>query len=404
MEYFDVENSLYHEILKSKSKRQKMRIEILTTQEYTVGEIEPCKDQITGSISINLQQGIRRTCDITLCDKEAKYLPTSNSPFWYDKKFKILIGIQNGEDVFWFTQGVFVVKNVSCNGKALTVSGVDKYGILTDEINSGMCMYKHQVLAKSGVTLGNLIRDTLMLDKGNNQPLDPIEPHIDPALENEIIYEDIIVDEGGCVGDILSTVSTMYGCDIFYDRFGTLNVTRPFTYNMPIWYKYLAPSLRLDKSELHENDMNVTFDFDGYNVVTVTTDNINGKIYSYTAKNENPNSPVNINSVGYRGYKGEEGNGVIYIPLGDTTVTDGYTKCRDYAEFLLTKSTIMNISNSIEISPAPHLDVDNIVSLTNDYFDYDNQSFLVQSIDVPLNGENYNVSLTNIMYLPLDVY
>ena len=404
MEYFEDTSSNYYKALRNKSKRQKIRIEILTTEEHTVGEIEPHRNQITGTISVNMQQGIRRTCDITIADKFSLYIPTSNSPFWYDKKFRILIGIQFNNDTFWFSQGVFVVKDVSCDGRSMTISGVDKYGILTDEINSGMCMYKYQILAKNGATVGSVIRDTLMLDKGNNQPLDPIEPHIDDCLEKMAIYDDIVVDEGGCIGDILSTISTMYNCDIFYDRFGVLNVVRPFTYNRPEWYKYLAPSLRLDKSEICEDDLNVSFNFDGCNIVTVTTDNTNGKIYSYTAKNENPNSPVNINSIGYRGYNGDEGNGVVYIPLGDTNIVDGYTKCKDYAEFLLTKTTAMNTQISLEISPTPHLDVDQIISITNKYFDYDNQGFLVQSIDIPLSGENYSVGLSNIMYLPLDVY
>ena len=210
-----------------------------------------------------------------------------------------------------------------------------------------MCLVEYQASvtnSKKGTKIADLIRDTLMLDLGNNIPLDPVEPLIDPIFYDAELYDDIVVDEGGYLGEIFDKLAEMYGANIYYDVNGRLRMERVFNYNLPSWYRHLSPQSNLGEVDIAETDIDVQYNYDGVNIVTVTTDNTNGEIYSYTAKNENPQSPVCITSVGYKGLDG----GTYYISLGDTTLDSGEEKCRMQAGDMLLQNTWMGTSVSFD--------------------------------------------------------
>lgn len=237
-----------------------------------------------------------------------------------------------------------------------------------------------------------------MLDLGNNIPLDPVEPLIDPIFYDAELYDDIVVDEGGYLGEIFDKLAEMYGANIYYDVNGRLRMERVFNYNLPSWYRHLSPQSNLGEVDIAETDIDVQYNYDGVNIVTVTTDNTNGEIYSYTAKNENPQSPVCITSVGYKGLDG----GTYYISLGDTTLDSGEEKCRMQAEYILLQNTCMGTSVSFNYPNLPHLDVDNTIELTNEYYKFKKQLFLIQSLTIPLSNGEMTIEATNLQWLPFD--
>ena len=264
-----------------------------------------------------------------------------------------------------------------------------------------MCLVEYQASvtnSKKGTKIADLIRDTLMLDLGNNIPLDPVEPLIDPIFYDAELYDDIVVDEGGYLGEIFDKLAEMYGANIYYDVNGRLRMERVFNYNLPSWYRHLSPQSNLGEVDIAETDIDVQYNYDGVNIVTVTTDNTNGEIYSYTAKNENPQSPVCITSVGYKGLDG----GTYYISLGDTTLDSGEEKCRMQAEYILLQNTCMGTSVSFNYPNLPHLDVDNTIELTNEYYKFKKQLFLIQSLTIPLSNGEMTIEATNLQWLPFD--
>ena len=190
----------------------------------------------------------------------------------------------------------------------------------------------------------------------------------------------------------------MYGANIYYDVNGRLRMERVFNYNLPSWYRHLSPQSNLGEVDIAETDIDVQYNYDGVNIVTVTTDNTNGEIYSYTAKNENPQSPVCITSVGYKGLDG----GTYYISLGDTTLDSGEEKCRMQAEYILLQNTCMGTSVSFNYPSLPHLDVDNTIELTNEYYKFKKQLFLIQSLTIPLSNGEMTIEATNLQWLPFD--
>lgn len=401
MDYYNKIDNAYLAELHKPMRKMYVKMEILSHYEGAIGEITSDLSSTDGSITINKEQGCRRSCSLSIIDRSGKYIPQKDSSFWYNRKFKIFIGLQVDEDLYWFPQGVFITKSANSNGRRLNVEGVDKYGFLDGTLNARMCLVEYQASvtnSKKGTNIATLIKDTLMLDLGNNIPLDPIEPIIDSIFYNATLYDDIVVDEGGYLGEIFDKITEMYGANIYYDVNGRLRMERVFNYNLPSWYRHLSPQFELSETEITETDINYTYNYDGVNIITVTTDNTSGEIYSYTAKNENPQSPVNINAVGYKGLDG----GTYYIPLGDTSEESGEEKCRQQAEYMLLQHTCMSTGISYNLPITPHLNVDNTVRVSNDYYNFDKQLFIVNSITMPLSATEMSIEATNLQWLPFD--
>ena len=401
MDYYNKIDNAYLAELHKPMRKMYVKMEILSHYEGAIGEITSDLSSTDGSITINKEQGCRRSCSLSIIDRSGKYIPQKDSSFWYNRKFKIFIGLQVDENIYWFPQGVFVTKSANSNGRRLNVEGVDKYGFLDGTLNARMCLVEYQASvtnSKKGTNIATLIKDTLMLDLGNNIPLDPVEPIIDPIFYNVTLYDDIVVDEGGYLGEIFDKIAEMYGANIYYDVNGRLRMERVFNYNLPSWYRHLSPQFELSETEITETDINYTYNYDGVNIITVTTDNTSGEIYSYTAKNENPQSPVNINAIGYKGLDG----GTYYIPLGDTSEESGEEKCRQQAEYMLLQHACMSTGISYNLPIIPHLNVDNTVRVSNDYYNFDKQLFIVNSITMPLSATEMSIEATNLQWLPFD--
>lgn len=401
MDYYNKIDNAYLAELHKPMRKMYVKMEILSHYEGAIGEITSDLSSTDGSITINKEQGCRRSCSLSIIDRSGKYIPQKDSSFWYNRKFKIFIGLQVDENIYWFPQGVFVTKSANSNGRRLNVEGVDKYGFLDGTLNARMCLVEYQASvtnSKKGTNIATLIKDTLMLDLGNNIPLDPVEPIIDPIFYNVTLYDDIVIDEGGYLGEIFDKIAEMYGANIYYDVNGRLRMERVFNYNLPSWYRHLSPQFELSETEITETDINYTYNYDGVNIITVTTDNTSGEIYSYTAKNENPQSPVNINAIGYKGLDG----GTYYIPLGDTNKESGEEKCRQQAEYMVLQHTCMSTGISYNLPITPHLNVDNTVRVSNDYYNFDKQLFIVNSITMPLSATEMSIEATNLQWLPFD--
>lgn len=408
MEYYDTITDEYLKLIKTSSMRVvKVKLELLNVWEKTIGEIVNDLSSTEGSININSEQGCRRTCSISVIDKDRKYIPTSDSPFWYNRKFKIYIGLKAPSgNLYWFSQGVFYNQEATANGRQININGVDKFGLLNGELKT--CMLNVEFSAKvdylkKNVKIIDLIREILMMNIGNGIPIDPVEPLIDPKFYNLVLKNDIVVEEGSYVGEIFTKIAEMYSVNIYYDIHGKLRMEEIFNADRPLWYEHLAPIYDFGEVDISEDELNVGYAFEGVNIVTVTTDNPDGKIYSATAKNTNPLSPINVESVGYRRYEGS----TYTIPLISQSEVNSLNTsqtqiCLAQAQYLLLQSCCDNLSISFDYPIIPHLDVDNNVRLSNKYFGFDGDLFLLKSITINLGLQPMSLSLMNIQWLPYD--
>ena len=62
----------------------------------------------------------------------------------------------------------------------------------------------------------------------------------------------------------------------------------------------------------------------------------------------------------------------------------------------------MGTSVSFNYPNHPHLDVDNTIELTNEYYKFKKQLFLIQSLTIPLSNGEMSIEATNLQWLPFD--
>lgn len=401
-EFYNKVNASYIDVIKRPALEYKFKIELLDHNERGLGEIIRDIDSSNiGQININRQQGMRRSCSFTIIDVDKKYLPNINNHFWYNRKFKLYTGVVDGDDTYWFSQGVFITQTASAVHYTVSISAVDKFGFLDGTLNVHTLNESYKI--EVGVSVGECTREILMLEIGNGLPIDPIEPIIDPDFENRKLINEIILDAGQHLGEALTQIATTLGADLFYDRYGRLNLTRVFNDDLPSWYIHKGEIWHF--TDVHPNyiDPSLNYEFDGINCVTVAIDNGNDtskELISYTAINDNPRSPVAVSEIGYRC---NENDPIIYIPAGDIESEDTpLEKCRQHSEYVLLQNTCMSTPLSFKCPLIPHLDVDETISITDSYYNWNVKSFLIQSISMPFGIGEMDISAINLQWLSID--
>ena len=93
-----------------------------------------------GSINIDGNSSVRRTCSITLVAKELNI----HDFYWgLNTKIQLFIGLQNRinpeyDDIIWFPQGIFLIVDFSTNqttsNYTISISGRDKMSLLNGDI------------------------------------------------------------------------------------------------------------------------------------------------------------------------------------------------------------------------------------------------------------------------------
>ena len=119
-----------------KEKKIYARITLLTLDEHPIEYIE---GRVTsGSLNIDGNSTIRRSCNLTLVNTDAQDYQWS-----LKSKFKLEIGLQNDinpsyPNIIWFKQGLFLItafsSSVSTSGSQVSISGKDKMCLLNGEI------------------------------------------------------------------------------------------------------------------------------------------------------------------------------------------------------------------------------------------------------------------------------
>lgn len=400
MEYYNIMNSFYLNSLKFSVIQPKIKIELMDYNENVLDEvIQDISEEDAGSISVNYQQGARRSCAVTLVNTFDKYTPSPVSLIWCNTKFKIYTGLAiyndttEENDYYWFSQGVYILTNPqvlrSSIKKTVTLNGVDKFGIFGSETNF------HELdgtyLIPANTTVKNIIIDILQLDMGNGNKLDPKIPRIDSVFGSLKIPYEIKKSPGTFFSDILIEIGNIFACDIYYDGDGYLNFVKGNENNFktnesPLWHyndvfsEYGEANLELNFTEI-------------YNVIKVIGNNPASKLYETVLKNTDPSSPTNIQLIGEKSK---------YI---ESSFCYNQARTEDFAKYLLRKYSLMQLAISFSSAFIPHLDVNKVVNITDEYYGYEEQKFVIQGLTIPLSSKSQiTVEATNTTNIPYFEY
>lgn len=404
LEFYDEYNSEYLYALRQKHRRYKIRVELLGYYENVIGEIT--RDVSLGSsgqVTINNEQITRRSCSLNLINVEKKYLPSQDSAIWFNRKFKLWLGIEVGKKTYWWSYGVFYTQKATCDGDTVSIQGVDKGGALDGTIKTGML--DTSCIVKAGTTLTNVIKDTLMWNEFSSPylnhrtgasayPVDPITPIISTKFDGIRTQNEITINSNDYISTLFSSIADGYGADAYYNTNGHFCFQVMADESRIDGYRFMAHQWDFsDEDDMYSN-ASVDFNLDGYNVVTVYTNESDLENVSYTAANNNPASPLRLDSAGIRHMADVE------IPYVNVPQSEMQARCKAYADYLLMKEAMQGMSITFSCPIIPHLDVNRTIGITDKRYNLDHATFVVNSITLPLSAEAMTVNATQTSWLP----
>jgi hypothetical protein len=331
---------------------------------------------ISGSLNINRANGVRRSCSLNVHNIYNTFTP-SLLRLWKGQKFKLYLGYRiNGEDYF-IQQGVFVLRSPETihepSRKEATITGIDKFALLDGQLGG-------RLDATYGIdvdTRVNLAMSSILALPAINDPIMPLLSINDSELTPYTYYKEL----GGTYGDVLLELNKMLAFNMHYDRQGRLlcyedglnsEKGSQWDFNTSSNTEILTNRL-LSVSRKYNLD-NI------FNIVKVVGDNINGNLATGEARNNDPTSPFSIVNIGEH-----------LAPIIFDTLIDTDEKAQARAEYELKRYLQMGIETTINCIPLFHLDVDNIVTLTDVQEGIDNERLLIHSISVSFSPQGNNL-------------
>lgn len=404
MEYYNTYTSEYNYTLKNNRRTYKIKLELLTDQETTIGEIVRDLDITQGQITVTYERIVRRSCSLGLININNKYRPDKNSAFWINRKFKLYLGVEAGENIYWWSQGIYYTQSASmADYHTVQIQGVDKGGAMNGTIKTGMLDYQYIIPIQP---MANAFKDIIAVKTGNtdfvvrgkmkmggDKVLDCKPPIIDMAYYKTNLPYEVSVDANSYIGDLIDKLADMYAADAYYDIEGNFRFEPTLEDECkPIIWEF---------DNLHSSfeGVNYTLTLDGENTMCVYTNATGIKNVSYTAYNTNPLSPINIDTGIRRGTSQEIE--YLYEVDGEAVTEEQMTKyCRSTANYYLRKNSMISMQLSFNAPIIPHLDVDKAIEITDEYMDFDHEKFIIQSITFPFNSQAMNISCTNVNWIP----
>lgn len=357
-----------NEIKNNPTMRPCFRLFLLNSDESIKNEI-PQEDIIVGAnYSENYQNGQRRSLSFSLVNIAKKYTPSING-LWAGTKFRLEVGLEIGGARIWFPKGIFVITRISTTYQqgieTVSIETGDKFAVLEGKNGTLDTSYSIPV----GMDIYEAITDTLKLSKGNGEYFDSAVIIYDNAFKNKTVQATIKKESGNTVGSIILDLATQLNAEVFYNILGQLtfvpinDITNDV--DKPVLFEYE------DDIESLDLDFDIT---SIVNKVVVVGSTDNGNYVRAEAVNSNPASPLCYQRIGYR----------LGQIITDTNIKSDYL-AQDRADYELRQNLILKSSCSMNARFNPLLMVNNLITITNDYYGLNQARFLIQGISFSLD-------------------
>ena len=372
------------DVLKRPTIKPRFRLFVLNHDETINYEI-PEEDIIinSGNFTENYQNGQRKSVNINLINVDGKYTPSINT-IWVHDRFRFDVGLEFDGQVYWFPRGIYILGNPSADhqdsDKQVSLTLVDKFAVL--EGKAGTLEATYEIPVDSDIE--QAIMGILTLDNGSGYPID-LKPIIyDRAFKGFKMPYTLSKDAGSTLGEMLLEIGTILNAEVYYNSQGNLCVININETTLDVQKASLWDYSDEDRDY---DSATANYDFENaVNEVHIVGDNINNEIFSAMAKNENPISPLCIQRIGRR---------IEYI--NDSNIySDDLAQQR--ANYELRKFGILKTTMNIQVSFNPLLFVNNLITITDKYYNLERERFLIQSISYTIGNESQmTVSCSNIV-------
>ena len=340
-----------------------------------------------GSISVNLQNGQRRTATVTIANADSDY-EYAYGKIWFGQEVALDEGmiLPDGE-VYYIQQGVFLIDNptesIMPSTHTVTYNLVDKWSNL-DGSHFGNLEGAYEVSA--GTNIFTPIISLLSEDKGNGLPIDRTTPVVTnyyngmtqelpdgtTAPMTDTPYT-LTVDSGTIADVVLGLVKMINGM-VGYDASGALRI-EPSQDDISDADKPVAWEFSQDETTLLGLTYTIknTEVFNDYIIVGEQLDDYTQP--SARAQNYDPRSDTNINIIG-RKTKRETASG-----FGTDKM------CEDYAVWKVKRATVLQKAVTISASQVLHIRENQLVTVRRtDKTGSPYERHLIQGFTRPLVG------------------
>lgn len=191
------------------------KIELLNKDDNIIDELEGIV--VSGNVSIDAESDIRRTCNLELVLNNKNLIPSDNgSKIWFDKKFKLNIGIKNfaTDEMEWFNKGIYYFSkpniSLSQGTSSISIEGLDKICTFTNDFNGNL---GHTTKIDANTPVFDAVKNLISLVGETN--------YIINDIEGLTIPYDLKKDATSSVLDFLVEIRDLYmGYEFFYNEEG----------------------------------------------------------------------------------------------------------------------------------------------------------------------------------------
>ena len=383
------------DIISSQGAHPAVRLSVLNPDE-SIDYFIPQEDIVLDSVSYHEKyvSGQRRDLTFKLINtaqsqisgsekSHYKYLPNING-LWYGTKIKYEQGIKYQGKEYYFPKGIYIINNFdlqhTTSARDITYQCTDKFGLFEGPTGTLEDGYEIPV----DTPIEQVVDDILNLSGTDGYINDSKICILDNKFVNFKTQATIRIDAGGSIGNILEQLATQMSAEYYYNSIGHL-VFYPLQESMNDINK--AVIWAYDESQM--NGLTLQGKEDVINVVSVTGNNIDGKIYSAVVKNMNLQSPLNIYHIKER----------KMAPITDANIfsDDG---AKELANYHLRKQTILHVQQQYEVPYNPLLAVNNIVEVENKELDLHRSKYIINGISYTSGSATMTIEVSNITSLP----
>lgn len=397
----------YIKALKAGSIITTARLEFLDPNGFIDFEISPSDFHIDGQLTVNLQDGVRRTATVTLSNKNHDHDITLYE-IWIGQMVRLHAGIvlPDGEE-YLLPQGVFYVTNPEetlqpTNG-SVTLNLMDKWAGLDGTVGGTL---DGIYLINPGDDMYVAIQELLKKDRGNGAPLDSTPPVLDRSLllETSTVYDadgigtevpftqapyTLRTEADATYADVLLGINTMLVTSMGYDAAGQLRVMSANT-EIKDCDRPIAWEFSLNEREFYGGSFTYNTN-DLCNDVRIIGAVSNGMQVQGRATNTNPRSPCNVQTIGYNTHT--ETQSKYY----------SFEQCNDLAKYYLRKKTMLQRQISFTSTPIYHLQENNLITLLRPDVSGLPELYLVTGFNLPIGGVNA-MTINAVSVEELDIF
>lgn len=320
----------------------------------------------SGTLTVNLQNGVRRTASVTLSNTGGEFAYDVNH-IWFGQEIALDEGLTlpNGEE-YYIQQGVFLVEDpeeiINPDQKTALFNLVDKWANLDGTLWGNLDGTYRGAL---GVNIFQQIDALLQDDKGNGVPVDRMKPVYteyyngktqelpDGTTANLVDAPytlEVSPGSGGTYSSVILGFCEMLNAWVGYDATGRLRID-PSQDDLLDTEKPVAYAFSMDEVELLGLSYTAK-NTEVYNDYIVMGEQLeNNSQPGARATNNDPESDTNVNLIGRK---------TVW------TAESGYTtdtQCRDKAEWMLKRSTVLQKSVDISCAQIFHIKENELVTI-----------------------------------------